>query len=144
MTSNIINKNGEAALNVAIRCQIQSDEKPLAEFKFHLSQPLVSQETKEAEKTVIIRGKSLTDFLGRLTEDNSPIIFIFEIEYTSIENIRWETRVIYNVTCKEGDRRKRLNSLRSATDDFSSLWSNGAQVSLEAEVQAGSWLHRRK
>jgi hypothetical protein len=144
ITSKVSNKNGEAALNVAIRCQIKSEDRLLADFQSHLSQPLVSEGTEDFEKTVPIKGKALTELLGRLTEDEKPITFIFRIGYNSLENVNWETNVIYDVTCKAGDRRKRLNSLRSSTDDFSSLWDNGAQVSLEAQVRVGSWLHHRK
>lgn len=144
ISSKIRNKNGEAALNVEIQCQIKAEDRLLTEFSCHLSQPLVSDGDEDIEKTISLKGNELTELLGRLTEDNKPVALIFKIEYNSLENVKWATQVIYDVTCKEGNRRKQLNSLRSVTDDFDSLWKNGAQVSLEAKVRGGSWIHHRK
>lgn len=144
VASKVINKNGEAALNVVLRCQIKAEDVPLANFDSYLSQPLVSAGSEGVEKTISLKGDALAKLLGRLTEDNKPIAFIFEIEYESLENVKWETKVTYDVTCKPGDRRRRLNSLRSRTDDFERLWDNGAQVALEAQVRGGSWVHHRK
>ena len=109
-----------------------------------MSQPLVSDGAEEFEETIEIKGAQLASLLSRLTEDQQPVLFSFRIEYNSLENVRWETRVAYEITCKAGDRRRRLNALRSGTDDFAGLWENGAEVSLEARVKAGSWAHARK
>jgi hypothetical protein len=95
------------------------------------------------EGSYALKGKQLGELLAPLTEDERTVNFIFTVEYSSLENIKWRTQVIYEVTCKAGDRRMRLNSIRSATDDFAQLWSNGAQVALDARVKAGSWLHQR-
>lgn len=144
ISSKVSNKNGDAALNVLVRCTIKAEEQVLAQFKSSLRQPLVSEGAEDIEATGKITGREFAEFLGRLTEDEKPISFLFEIVYSSLENIQWETRVSYNVSCKAGDRRRRLNSLRSGTDDFSGLWANGAQVALEVEVNEGSWFHHQK
>jgi hypothetical protein len=140
----INSKNGEAALNVAVYCEIVSEKVQVASFLKHLSQPLVSDGVEEFEVIVEVKGSQLASLLSRLTEDQQPVILNFRIEYNSLENVRWETRVAYEVTCKEGDRRKRLNALRSSTDDFVHLWDHGADVSLDARVQDGSWAHAKK
>jgi len=142
--SKVSNRNGEAALNVAVHCEISSEGVSLARFIKHLSQPLVSDGAEEFEEALEIKGKELAKLLSRLTEDQQPILFTFRIEYNSLENVRWETQVEYEITCKEGDRRRRLNALRSGTEDFANLWENGAEVSLDARVRVGSWAHARK
>lgn len=144
MTSVVCNKNGEAALNVSMRCEVMVGNKKLGEFNSFLKQPLVSEGKEEIEEVIKIKEDKLAQLLVNLTEDNKPVLLSIQILYNSLENVQWETRVSYNVSCKAGDRRKRLNSLRSKTDDFSDLWSNGAQVPLEVEVREGSWSHHRK
>ncbi len=144
VTSKVSNRNGEAALNVAVHCEISSGQRTLARFVKHLTQPLISDGSEVFEAAIAIKGPELALMLGRLTEDQQPVLATFKIEYNSLENVRWETTVAYELTSKAGDRRRRLNALRSGTDDFASLWENGVQVSLDTRVKEGSWAHARR
>lgn len=143
VNANVVNKNGEAAFNIALDCSISSDNKVLKTHYLALAQPLASEGKEEVNLEIVLENDVLKAILGALTDEKKCVEFAFDAHYNSLENVKWSTRAVYELTCKVGDRRKRLNSLRSGTDDFNVLWANSAEVALGAQVRAGSWSHKR-
>lgn len=143
VNAHVVNKNGEAAFNIALKCLISLDGRVLKTYDLALAQPLASEGKEEVDLDITLEDDMLKTILGALTDENKCVEFAFDVHYNSLENVKWSTRAIYELTCKVGDRRKRLNSLRSGTDDFNVLWANGAEVALGAQVRAGSWSHGR-
>jgi hypothetical protein len=138
----VANKTGEAALNVAVTIEIAVSGVSQLECAAHLRLPLLSGGTEDASIRVRLEGAQLQAVLGALTEDNSCVTFSVVTRYDSLENVGWTTRATYELTCRSGERRRRLNALRSGTDDFAELWQNNAAVSLDIDVRNGSWHHQ--
>lgn len=141
--ADVENMNGEAAFNISLMIILSIDGKILKSQSFNLAQPLASEGKQEVDFEISLEDDILKSILGTLTDENKFINFSFEAQYNSLENVKWSTKAVYELSCKVGDRRKRLNSLRSGTDDFTTLWANSAEVDLSTQIQAGSWIHKR-
>ena len=143
VNADVVNKNGEAAFNISLECALSLDNSILKRHAIALAQPRASEGREEIRFEILLENDALKTILGDLTDEKKCVEFSFDAQYNSLENVKWSTKAIYELRCKVGDRRKRLNSLRSGTDDFSGLWANGAEVALSAQVRAGSWSHTR-
>jgi hypothetical protein len=141
--ANVSNKTGEAALNVSIDCQVSVSGTRQCAVTAHLKQPLVSGGSEEATFKLRLEGEVVQSILSSLTADNSVVEFAVSTYYDSLESISWSTKAVYEVRCKVGERRRRLNALRSGTEDFAELWKNSAAVPLDVEIRGGSWRHER-
>lgn len=143
VNADVVNKNGEAAFNISLACALSLSNRVLMRHTVALAQPLASEGKEEVTIEIVLEDEVLKTVLGALTDEKQCVEFSFDAHYNSLENVKWSTKAVYELTCKVGDRRKRLNSLRSGTDDFATLWANGAEVALGAQVRAGSWSHKR-
>lgn len=144
IASKVANQTGEPALNVRLSMQLSLPGQTQLVPTRSLQLPLLSDRREESESTVDLKGHALQAILASLTQDGQPISLEVTTTYDSLEGVRWTTSAVYLLRCKLGERKRRLNSFRSQTDDFSELWRNDAAVPLDVEVKADSWRHKRQ
>ena len=99
--------------------------------------------SEEAAFKLVLDGSHLQGVLTALTQDANCVDLEIVTKYDSLEGIGWMTTAVYELRCKLGESRRRLNSFRSTTDDFAQLWQKDAAVALDVDVQNGSWRHKR-
>jgi hypothetical protein len=144
VASKVANQTGEPALNVRVSMLLRSTGRTQQVPTRSLQLPLLSEGREESHSTVDLKGQVLQAMLASLTQDGEPISLDVTTTYDNLEGVRWTTSAVYLLQCKLGERRRRLNSFRSQTDDFAELWQNDAAVPLDVEVRADSWRHRRQ
>lgn len=138
----IANQLDEAALNIKLKSRLihQTHKTELPES--NLTSPLMGNKSDTLEVESEIKGKNFDLFLAELTAGNS-IDLITDVEYESIEGVRWQTSVTYEVTCTATLQRNRLNSARGNNEDFEEQWKNNAAVSLSPSPRSGTWKHKK-
>ena len=144
VTSKVANQTGEPALNVRVSMVLSSTGRTQQVPSRSLQLPLLSDGREESHSTMDLKGQVLQAILASLTQDGEPISLDVTTTYDNLEGVRWTTSAVYLLQCKLGERRRRLNSFRSQTDDFAELWQNDAAVPLDVEVKADSWRHSRQ
>lgn len=144
ISSKVANQTGEPALNVRVSMQLSLSGREQHVPTRSLQLPLLSEGREESQSTVDLKGHTLQAILASLTQDGEPVSLEVTTTYDSLEGIRWTTSAVYLLRCKLGERRRRLNSFRSQTEDFIDLWQNDAAVPLDVEVRADSWRHKKQ
>lgn len=139
----IANQTHEAALNVSVRATISDVNEEIHLPQKFLPAPLGGQANSKITFSQDINGRQLSSFLSALTQQSAQRVELkITIEYQSLENVRWATCAIYILTCNNQEQRRKLNSVRSNTDDFQESWANGAAVAITASIEGGSWVHK--
>lgn len=141
-TLHIQNLTSEAAINISVEGTIKNESAQLELPQKFLESPLGSGISSPIEINTRITGETLRTFLSSLTEQKD-LQLILKTTYQSLENIHWETSATYIIKCTQSGQRQKLNSLRSNTEDFLDHWANNAAVSLNAEINGGSWTHKK-
>jgi hypothetical protein len=144
ITSVIMNVISEAAVNVRFEGEMVVGSSAVCKFHHNFDRPITSSQSEDVKETCKIEGAQLQSLLSCLTGDHGKALLKLRVQYSNLENVYWETEVEYLVSCSREDDRRRLNSVRSATDDFTGLWANGERVLLEACVKPRSFFHKRK
>lgn len=142
VTAKVANQTGEPALNVRVLSAILASGDRRDAPLVHLRLPLLSGGTEEVTYKAELTGTHLEALLAALTRDNTHVSLEVTTKYHSLEGVAWQTSATYELRCKLGERRRRLNAFRSGTDDFTQLWENDAAVPLDVDVRADSWSHR--
>lgn len=140
LNAKVANKTGDAALNVWVKSEFFVANERLFEAEMWLKQPLMSSGTEDVSCDICVDGDDLLAALSDLTAAKSMKLQL-TTSYSSLEKVKWTTKVEYLLDCSKGDDLKRLNSLKSDTDDFGQLWANGANVGLDVTVVNGTWEH---
>ena len=138
----ISNSSSEVALNVSVQCEVRVDQLQTEAKTEQLRLPLSASKTEEVEFFIELEGSVLQSVLAALTEDSKCVELSVCTRYDSVEGVPWTTSSIYELRCRAGERKK-LNAVRSGTDDFQDHWKNNAAVALDVNVRAGSWVHRK-
>lgn len=138
----IANQVNEAALNVTLKSSLfhnNNREKPTIS---NLDSPLMGSKSSSVEFTSEITGTNFDSFLAELTAGR-PIKLETKVEYQSIEGIKWQTSVTYEIRCIPTNQRNRLNSARGDNEDFEEHWTNNAAVALSPKPIGGTWAHQK-
>lgn len=142
ITPEISNSSGEVALNVSVQCVVCVNEIQKNANTEQLKLPLSASKTEEVKFSIELEGSVLQTVLAALTEDSKCVELSVCTRYDSVEGVPWTTSAVYELRCRAGERKK-LNAVRSGTDDFQDHWKNNAAVALDVDVRAGSWVHRK-
>lgn len=143
VSGRVTNSTPEAALNVSVDCVVHVDTFERHVETQHLRLPLLAGGAEEVDYSIRLEGDELQAALSALTENGRCVALAVTTRYDSVESVQWTTSATFELRCKSGDRRRRLNALRSGTDDFEELWKNDAAVALDVDVKRGSWRHRK-
>jgi hypothetical protein len=133
------NQTMDAALNVLAKVKVVGRAVSAAHS---IDEPLLHGGTREVPIVLRFTGHDLDYFLGELTARRSVPVEV-TTSYRSLEGINWETTVIYELSCREGQRDVQLfNSVRDNTWNNEETWPSGASVAIESRIKSGSWNHR--
>lgn len=138
----IKNSSSEAALNVSVTCTICAEQIKQNIGVQQLRLPLSANSDDDVKFVFHLSDDLLQAALRSLTEDSKHVELFVRTQYDSIEGVPWSTSAIYELRCRPGERKK-LNAIRSGTDDFVEHWKNNAAVALDSSVSAGSWTHTK-
>lgn len=136
------NQQNEAALNVIFKSRLSHNGQNTKISLARLPSPLMGNKSEEIKVEFFIQDRFFSIFLDELTS-NRYIELITELEYESIEGVKWCTSVIYDIECVGTAQRNRLNALRGNNEDFEEQWSEKAAVSLISSPKSGTWKHHK-
>lgn len=144
VAAGVYNSTNEPALNVGVSGKVKFASRVLDVTAHSIQLPLNANGSEESKSEIKIEGQNLESLLASLTSDGGEAVTLdIETTYESLEGVKWCTSATYRLYCNAKDRRKRLNAVRSDTDDFE-LWQNDAAVPIDLDVVPGSWRHKRR
>jgi hypothetical protein len=138
----VANQLNEAALNIKLRSYLTHNSRISNMPDSDLASPLMGNTSAQLQIEHTIAGADFERFLDELT-GGKPIFLVMNLEYESIEGVRWSTSVSYEVKCIATAQKNRLNAARGNNEDFLEHWANDAAVALSGSPQSGTWRHKK-
>ncbi|UOF12973.1 hypothetical protein IEQ11_14515 [Lysobacter capsici] len=133
------NQTTDAALNVLAKIKIRTRA---VYCTLSIDEPLLQGGVQEMPIELKLRDADLDYFLSELTARRSVDVQIIT-SYRSLEGVNWKTEVVYELSCRAGQRDVQLlNSVRDDTWRDESGWPLGATVGIDFKIKSGSWDHR--